>query len=124
MPLTIRTEQEKQEYDASKPFRAGQGEELYNDEGQAENEPDLVAFVIEQRAHALRGDEEAERLREGDTSILSRGEPEAIRQCGQVGSQYGGDHPVDEDGEDRGEDQYASGFPFNMFVTNAQVGVT
>ena len=104
------TEQEEQEYDAPKTFRAGQGEERNNNEGQSENETNLVALIIEQRAYTYRGDDQPKSLRERDGSILCRGEAETLGQFRQDRAQHGGDHPVNKDGKDSSEDQHASGF--------------
>ena len=88
------------------PRRARQHIERNGDERQAEDEADLVAFVIEQRPHADRGDHQPQRLHEGDGSVLRRGQMKPVGEVGQDGAQHGGDHSVDEDGEDGGEDQH------------------
>ena len=101
-------EQKQEADDAAEARRPRQREERNGDEGQAENEADLVALVVEQRADAERGDHEAQRLREGDGAVLRRGEMKAVGEVGQDGAQHGGDHSVDEDGEDGGKDQHAA----------------
>ena len=93
--------------------RAGQQEERDGDEGEAEHEADLVAFGIEQRADAERGDHEAERLRKGDGAVLRGREMKALREIGQDGAEHGGDHSVDKDGEDGGKDEHVTQVPFN-----------
>ena len=103
-------EQEQQKDDAAEAFGTRQGEEGDDDKGQTENEADLVAFRIEQWADADGGDDEAERLGEGDGAVLGGGEAETVRQVGEDGAQHGGDHSVYEDGEDGGKDQHAGGF--------------
>ena len=45
---------------------------------------------------------------EGDGAVLRRGEVESLRKLGQDGAQHGGDHSVDKDGEDGGEDQHGA----------------
>ena len=46
------SEQEQQKQDAAEARRARQGEERDGDEGEAEDEAQLLAFVVEQRADA------------------------------------------------------------------------
>ena len=48
------------------------------DEGKPEDEANLFAFVIEERADGKRGEDESQGLREGDGSILAGREMEAI----------------------------------------------
>ena len=100
-------EQKQQKDDAAESLGAGQREERDDDERQAQNEPNLVALRVEQWAHADRGDDETESLGEGDGAVLRRGETEAVGQVGQDGAEHGGNHSVDEDGEDGGKNQHA-----------------
>ena len=102
-------EQEHQEQYRAESRRAGQEEERDGDAGEAENEADLVALGIEQRPDAERGDDETERLRKSDGAVLRGGEVETLREVGQNGAQHGGDHSIDEDGENGGEDQHGTG---------------
>ena len=74
---------------------------------QPEHKSDLVALGIEQRAHGQRRHHQPEGLREGDRAILRGREMKAVRQIGQNGAQHGGNHSVDEDGENGGKDQHA-----------------
>jgi len=97
------SEQEQQQQDATEARRARQGEERDGDEGKAEDEAELLAFVVKQRPDAERSDDEPQRLRKGDGAVLARRQVEAIGQVGQDGAQHGGDHPVDEKGENGGE---------------------
>ena len=93
-----------------KPLERGQREERDGDEGEAEDEADLVALRVEQGADGERGDDEAEGLGEGDCAVLRGGEMEAVGEVGENGAEHGGDHSVDEDGENGGEDQHAGWF--------------
>ena len=75
----------------------------------AEDEPDLVALRIEQRADTERGDDESERLHKGDGAVLRGSEMEALRELGQNGAQHRGDHSIDKDGQNCGEDKHVTG---------------
>ncbi len=93
--------------------RAGQKEERNRDGGQAEDEADLVALRIEQRTDAERGDDETERLHEGDGAVLRGGEMEALRKLRQNGAEHCGDHSIDKDGQNCGKDKHVTQVPFN-----------
>ena len=102
-------EQEHQEQNCAEARRARQGKECDRDEGEAEDEAKLLAFVIDQRAGGERSEDQSERLRRSDGAVLAGREMEAIRQFGQDGAQHRGNHPVDEDGDNGGEHQHAAG---------------
>ena len=88
-------------------MRARQREESDDDEGEAENDAEFGALVIEQRAYADRCNHQAQGLGECDGAVLGGAEAEGGREVGQNGTQHGGDHSIDEDGEDGGKDQHA-----------------
>ena len=100
-------EQEQEDHDAAETLRAGKGVKCDGDEGQAKNEPNLLAFAIQQRTHPDRGDDEPQRLRKCDGAILRRGEMESVGQVGQDGAQHSGNHSIDENGDDGSEDQHS-----------------
>ena len=102
-------EQKEQGDDGAKAARAGQQQERDGDEGQPEHQADLVAFGIEQRAHAHRRDHKADGLRESDGAVLRRREMKAVRQIGQNGAEHGGNHSVDKNGENGGKDEHGLG---------------
>src|ERR1700722_11400237 len=101
------SEQEEQKHDAAKAARARQGKQSDGDEGEAENKADFFALDIEQRADGDRGKHEAQGVRRGDGAGLAGREMEALGEFGKDRAQHGGDHSVDENGEDGGEDQHA-----------------
>jgi hypothetical protein len=101
-------EQEQKEENTAEARRARQGIERDSDEGKSKDEAEFFALAIEQRAYPNRGDDQPQSLHEGDGSILSRGQLEPIRQVGKDGTQHGGNHSIDEDGYNGGEDQHAA----------------
>jgi hypothetical protein len=100
--------EEKEEHDdAAESGGARDSKERDEDEGEAEDESDFFSEVVEERADAERGDHESEGLSERDGAILARGELKAAREIGEDSAEHGGNHAVDEDGDDCGEDQQA-----------------
>ena len=104
------SEQKHENQNSAETLRARQDVERDGDEDQAEKQANLVAFAIQQRTHADRGNDQPQRLHKGDGSVLRGSEVKAIRQVGQDGAQHGANHSVDEDGDDGGEDQHAAAF--------------
>ena len=78
--------------------------------------PILSPSVSSSGPTAERRDHQAQRLREGDGAVLRGREMKAVREVGQDGAQHGGNHSVDEDGEDGGEDQHRRSVSFRTLV--------
>src|ERR1017187_2185526 len=96
-------EQENQREDAAKTWRTRQSEECDGDQAEPEDKSNLLAFVIEQRSYGEGREDESQRLRKGDGAILAGRQVKTIRQVGQDGAQHGGNHPVDKDSDNGGE---------------------
>ena len=110
-------QQKHEQHDAAVASGAGQREQRNRDEHQPQDEADFVAFGVEQRPDGQRGDHQSQRLRGGDGAVLRGRQVEPVRQVGQDGAQHGGDHPVDEDGENGGEDEHGVSFLVELFVS-------
>src|SRR5208282_4325014 len=99
-------QKEEQKNDSAVAARLRKGEERAGDAEEAEDETDLVALRIEQRADGERGDHQAEGLGESYCPVLRGREVEALGEVGEDSAEHGGDHSVNEDGEDGGEDEH------------------
>ena len=99
-------EQEEKKLNTAEARERGRQKSATAMKRQAKNEADFVALGIEQRPDAKRGDHQPQRLRKCDGAVLRGSQVETIGKFGQNGAQHGGDHSIDEDGQDGGKDQH------------------
>lgn len=85
---------------------ARQGEERQSDEAEAEQEADLFALEVDERALEQGADDEADGLCGGNAAVLPGAEAEALGQIRENTAKHGGDHAVNKDGQYGGHNQH------------------
>ena len=75
-------------------------------EGQAQNQADFLTFVIDQRANADGGQDQAHGLAKRDGAILFWGQMKPGREIGQDSAEHRRGHAIDKDRQDGGKNKH------------------